>query len=203
MISLANTTYYPAILLRKRWLEAGSGRVGAFDLASELERLQTEPPLNSVAVGELERWCTGIEAAHARRLDRSPVTNEPRGDQSPDVAAKHLATFGASRERLPGRTLGGESPRGGGRRVQQKERSGPQRVPARVAEGARGGGGDYRTPGRGRRLLSDRGRREVEGPAVATPRRRAGRDGTAPNSEPTRSNSRSHAPVPSTATAPT
>src|SRR5947208_476069 len=78
MVTLANTTYYPSILLRKRWLECGAGRGGTFDVNAELARLQAESPLNSPEVSALERWSTGFEAAQAHRLDLAPTAYESR-----------------------------------------------------------------------------------------------------------------------------
>jgi hypothetical protein len=56
MNTLVNTTYYPAILLHKRWREGGHSAGAAFELDAEIRRIRREGALCSVEVSELERW---------------------------------------------------------------------------------------------------------------------------------------------------
>jgi hypothetical protein len=52
----ASTTYYSAILLRKRWREASSNERSGFDIGRELQRIQDQPQLISSEISRLERW---------------------------------------------------------------------------------------------------------------------------------------------------
>jgi hypothetical protein len=56
MDGLLNTTYYPAILLRKRWQERKAESAGTFGLEAELARIRVSAPLSSAEVSALERW---------------------------------------------------------------------------------------------------------------------------------------------------
>lgn len=60
MVALENTTFYPAILLHKRWSEAiSSGQPEFVTLEEELRRILAHVPLTSPEVSELERWSAG------------------------------------------------------------------------------------------------------------------------------------------------
>lgn len=103
MVTLANTTYYPAILLRRRWLEAGAGGRGAFDITVELGRVHTEPPLNSPEVSELEGWSAGIASVQAQGADLAPITNDLHVSVPAALPGPTLRTLRAAprRERQP------------------------------------------------------------------------------------------------------
>jgi hypothetical protein len=65
MNELINTTYYPAIMLRKRWCEALRRTGTSFDLEAELCRAQRSAPLCSAEVTRLEWWSAGHRADQA------------------------------------------------------------------------------------------------------------------------------------------
>lgn len=60
METMASTTYYPAILLRKRWREATPSERAGFEIQRELLRIYAEAPLISSDVSKLERWSAEI-----------------------------------------------------------------------------------------------------------------------------------------------
>jgi hypothetical protein len=60
METMANTTHYPAILLRKRWREATPNERAGFEIRKELQRIHGEARLISSDISKLERWSAEI-----------------------------------------------------------------------------------------------------------------------------------------------
>jgi hypothetical protein len=60
METMSNSTYYPAILLRKRWRESSPNERAGFDIGRELQHIQGQTQLISTDISRLERWSTGI-----------------------------------------------------------------------------------------------------------------------------------------------
>jgi hypothetical protein len=87
MDALVNTTYYPAILLRKRWREATLGQREQFDVGAEIHRIRAAQPLDSVAVSALEQWATLPCAAEPARGTYRAQASSSRALELPPLRA--------------------------------------------------------------------------------------------------------------------
>jgi hypothetical protein len=112
MDELINTTYYPAILLRKRWREARRTTGSSFDLDEELCRVQRSAPLCSAEVTRLEWWSAGHReyqvaadptAGPSTALDPVPVPRHRRFPWLPSGRDRHRGALrhGARRAHAP------------------------------------------------------------------------------------------------------
>jgi hypothetical protein len=108
MNSLVNTTFYPAILLRQRWLGATAGEHRVFDPAVELARIWAAAPLTSSKVGALERWSAGDDVRHGdecqsrRKHDTQPVAYHRRRIMWRSGRVRRTAISGSSLKRITG-----------------------------------------------------------------------------------------------------
>src|SRR5690348_9586595 len=102
MNSLVNTTYYPAILLRQRWLGATAGERRMFDPAAELAQIWAAAPLSSSQVGALERWSAGEDVRHGderqsrRKHDPQPDSCHRRRTMGRSARLRRPAISGSS-----------------------------------------------------------------------------------------------------------
>src|SRR5207248_3524304 len=101
-----NTTYYPAILLRQRWLGATAGERRVFDPAAELAQIRAAAPLTSSEVAALERWSArddvrqSYECQSRRKHDTQPVSSHRRQTMGRSGRARRTAISDSSLKRL-------------------------------------------------------------------------------------------------------
>jgi hypothetical protein len=107
MNSLMDTTYYPAILLRQRWLGATASERRVFDPAAELAQIWAAAPLTSSEVSALERWAAEFGIWHSderpsrRKQDLQPASHDRRQTPCRSGRVRRAMILGASLKRMP------------------------------------------------------------------------------------------------------
>src|SRR5579862_9775413 len=91
----SSTTYYPAILLRRRWHESKADPAQTFGLEAELASICAEAPLSSTEVSALERWSAGSATA----VDLGPSASRNRTGRERSLSSHRRLPQASSRLR--------------------------------------------------------------------------------------------------------